>query len=110
MVENVKACGNSTTALQEDIVMMLELNISCKVGETQGFINLQFSEKMLEKMMEANFFNESASNRVKFQELSSIKQKQLPDNIFVEFGRYNPDSVELERGKILILDKKKLKV
>lgn len=108
MVENVKAYGNSTTALQEDIVMMLELNISCKVRETQGFINLQFSEKMLEKMMEANFFNESASNRVKFQELSSIKQKQLPDNIFVEFGRYNPDSVELERGKILILDKKEI--
>lgn len=108
MVENVKAYGNSTTALQEDNVMMLELSISCKVGNTQGFINLQFSEKMLEKMMEANFFNESASNRVKFQELSSIKQKQLPDNIFVEFGRYNPDSVELERGKILILDKKEI--
>ncbi len=57
-------------------------------------------------MMEANFFNEAASNRVKFQELSSIKQKNLPDNIFVEFGLYNPDAVELEPGKILILDQK----
>ncbi|MCQ2577418.1 MAG: FliM/FliN family flagellar motor switch protein [Treponema sp.] len=105
-VKSAKAYGNSTTAMQEDNVMMLELSISCKVGNTQGFINLQFSEKMLANMMEANFFNEAASNRVKFQELSSIKHKHLSDNIFVEFGRYNPDAVELELGKILILDKK----
>ena len=104
--KNAKSYGNSTTAMQEDNIMMLELSISCKAGNIQGFINLQFSAQLLEKMLETNFFNETASNRVKFQELSSIKHKHNPDNIFVEFGRYNPDSVELEYGKILILDKK----
>lgn len=104
--ENAKSYGNSTSAMQEDNIMMLELSISCKVGDIQGFINLQFSAQLLENMLESNFFNETASNRIKFQELTSIKHKIMPDNIFVEFGRYNPDSVELEYGKILILDKK----
>lgn len=105
-IENTKEYGNPNSSRQEEMTMMLLLSIECKVGEVKGFINIQFSEGLLEEMMNANFFNETASNRIKFQELSSIKQKHLPDNIFIEFGRYNPDDVNLEIGKILILDKK----
>lgn len=105
-ISSVKSCGNPNNSLQEDNIMMILLGLECSVDNTKGYINIQLSAGLLEEMMTGNFFNETASNRIKFQDLINIKQKQIPDNIFIEFGRYNPQNVELEYGKILILDKK----
>lgn len=105
-LEKVCQYGNPNNAMQEQNYMMLLLCIECNIGETKGYMNFQFSAQILEDMLRNNFFNRSAANRIKFQKLSNIKEKEIPDNIFVEFGRYNTENVELEYGKILILDKK----
>lgn len=102
----VKANGNPNNSLQEEHIMMILLGLECRIGETTGWINLQFSAGLLEEMLMGGFFNKTASNKIKFQDLVNIKIKRLPDNVFVEFGRYSPENIELEFGKILILDKK----
>lgn len=102
----VKENGNPNNSLQEEHMMMILLGLECRIGETTGWINIQFSAGFLEELLMNGFFNESSSNKIKFQNLVNIKTKHIPDNIFVEFGRYSPENVELEYGKILILDKK----
>lgn len=104
--KKLKQYSNPNSSLQEENRMMLLLSLKCSVGETEGWVNIQFSDGLLEQMMMNNFFNEAASTHIKFQELSNIKNKELPPNVFIEFGRYNPENVDLEFGKILIMDKK----
>ena len=50
--------------------------------------------------------NESYNGKIKFKNLTNLKSRQMPDNVFIEFGRFCPENVNLEQGMILILDKK----
>lgn len=100
------ASGNSNNTKQDENMMMLLLGLKCKIGSTTGYINIQISAGLIEDLLLAGFFSPTASDKIKFQILSNIKEKQIPDNIFIKFVRFNPEKVFLEFGKILVLDKK----
>ena len=105
------AAGNSNTTRQEDNRMMLLLALKGNVAGQEGWINLQFSDTLLEEMMMDGFFGDGGNagtvgGKIRFQNLSNIKSHQQPDNVFVELGRFRPENVSLEPGLILILDKK----
>ena len=105
------AAGNSNTTRQEDNRMMLLLALKGIVAGQEGWINLQFSDTLLEEMMMGGFFGDGGNagtvgGKIRFQNLSNIKSHQQPDNVFVELGRFRPENVSLEPGLILILDKK----
>ena len=105
------AAGNSNTTRQEDNRMMLLLALKGNVAGQEGWINLQFSDTLLEEMMMGGFFGDGGNagtvgGKIRFQNLSNIKSHQQPDNIFVELGRFRLENVSLEPGLILILDKK----
>ena len=103
--EEGRAVGTANNSRQEERRMLLMLGIKAKLGETEGYINFQFSDVLIDKLLMNGYFS-GENNRVKVQNLSNIKNHIQPDNIFVEFGRFNPENVQLEPGKILILDKK----
>lgn len=103
--EKGRAAGSGNNSRQEERRMLLMLGIKAKLGETEGYINFQFSDVLIDKLLMNGYFS-GENNRVKVQNLSNIKNHIQPDNIFVEFGRFNPENVQLEAGKILILDKK----
>ena len=103
--EKGTAAGTANNSRQEERRMLLMLGIKAKLGETEGYINFQFSDVLIDKLLMNGYFS-GENNRVKVQNLSNIKNHIQPDNIFVEFGRFNPENVQLEPGKILILDKK----
>ena len=105
------AAGNSNTTRQEDNRMMLLLALKGNVAGQEGWINLQFSDTLLEEMMMGGFFGDGGNagtvgGKIRFQNLSNIKSHQQQDNVFVELGRFRPENVSLEPGLILILDKK----
>lgn len=105
------AAGNSNTTRQEDNRMMLLLALKGNVAGQEGWINLQFSDTLLEEMMMGGFFGDGGNagtvgGKIRFQNLSNIKSHQQPDNVFVELGRFRPENFSLEPGLILILDKK----
>ena len=105
------AAGNSNTTRQQENSMMLLLALKGKVAGQEGWINLQFSDTLLEEMLMGGFFGDGGSTgtvggKIRFQNLSNIKSHQQPDNVFVELGRFRPENVSLEPGLILILDKK----
>lgn len=105
------AAGNSNTTRQEDNRMMLLLALKGNVAGQEGWINLQFSDTLLEEMMMGGFFGDGGNagtvgGKIRFQNLSNIKSHQQPDNVFVELGRFRPENLSLEPGLILILDKK----
>ena len=105
------AAGNSNTSRQEDNRMMLLLALKGKVAGQEGWINLQFSDTLLEEMLMGGFFGDGGSTgtvggKIRFQNLSNIKSHQQPDNVFVELGRFRPENLLLEPGVILVLDKK----
>ena len=105
------AAGNSNTTRQEDNRMMLLLALKGNVAGQEGWINLQFSDTLLEEMMMGGFFGDGGNagtvgGKIRFQNLSNIKSHQQPDNVFVELGRFRPENVSLEPGLILIMDKK----
>ena len=107
--ENVSANASANNSRQEENHMMLLVAIKGKAGSSEGFINIQFSDVIIEQLLMKGFFGGSDGfngGRFKFQNLSNIKSRQLPDNVFVEFGRFRPENVSLEPGTILILDKK----
>ena len=85
--------------------MLLMLGIKAKLGDTEGYINCQFSDVLIDKLLMNGYFS-GENDKIKIQNLSNIKNHEKPDNIFVELGRFHPENVELEPGKILILDKK----
>ena len=103
--EKGTASGTGNNSRQDENRMLLMLGIKAKLGNTEGYINFQFSDVLLDKLLTNGYFS-GENNKVKAQKLSNIKNHEKPDNIFVEFGRFNPENVELESGKILILDKK----
>lgn len=105
-ISKVRSSSNTNNTNQEENWMMLLLTFKCNIGGKESFMNIQFSAGLLEEMSIGGFFTEGPSSKIKFQVLSNIKDKQQPDNIFVEFGRFRADNVTLEYGKILILDKK----
>lgn len=104
--DKVKSYSNTNTVNQEENLMMILLTFKCDVDGKESFLNIQFSAGLLEDMSLGGFFTDGPSSKLKFQVLSNIKDKQLPDNISVEFGRFRADNVLLEHGNILILDKK----
>lgn len=103
--EKGTAAGTGNNSRQEERRMLLMMGIKAKLGDTKGYINFQFSDVLIDKLLTNGYFS-GENNRVKVQNLSNIKKHVQPDNVFVEFGRFNPENVELEPGKILILDKK----
>ena len=125
-LNKVSAAGNTNSSRQEENRMMLLLGIKGKAGGNQtgtetdsnseGWINIQFSDKLIEDLMLAGFFGNEENgggdsagtkgSRIKFQNLSNIKKREEPDNVFIEFGRFRAENVLLEPGTILILDKK----
>lgn len=110
-LEKAVAAGNSNTTRQEDNRMMLLLALKGNVAGQEGWLNLQFSDTLLEEMVMGGFFGDGGNagtvgGKIRFQNLSNIKSHQQPDNVFVELGRFRPENVSLEPGLILILDKK----
>lgn len=110
-LEKATAAPTGNNARQEENRMMLMIGLSGKVDEVEGYVNIQFSDVIIENMLKNGYFGENGTNgtfggRIKFQNLSNIKSREQPDNIFIEFGRFRPENVELEAGKILIFDKK----
>ena len=102
----VNASANTNQTRQEEHRMMLLLALKGKADDKSGWINIQFSDILIENMFLSGWFNEDMPGKIKFQNLKNIKCREEPDNIFIEFGRFRPENVELEPGKILILDKK----
>ena len=105
-IDKARSCGNVNSANQDEMHMMLLLSFKCSVNGTDRFLNLQMSAGLLEDLSLAGFFKEGYSSRLKFQKLSSVKSRQEPDNVFVEFGRFRTDNVNLSHGQILVMDKR----
>ena len=55
------AAGNSNTTRQEDNRMMLLLALKGNVAGQEGWINLQFSDTLLEEMMMGGFFGDGGN-------------------------------------------------
>lgn len=121
-LEKARFAATANNSRQDENRMLLLLTLKGKVGGTEGWINIQFSDVLLERLLMKGYFSDgtrggagggvggengaAAGSRIKFQNLSNIKKREEPDNIFIEFGRFNPENVSLEPGTILILDKK----
>ena len=105
-LEKVNASANPNQSRQEEHRMMLLLGIKGNAEGKSGWINIQFSDTIIENMFLNGWFSDDIPGKIKFQNLKNIKSREEPDNIFIEFGRFKPENVELETGKILILDKK----
>ena len=109
--EKSVAAATANNSRQEENRMMLLLGLKGKVAGVEGWINIQFSDGIIETLLMNGYFgfninNNTSGGKIKFQNLSNIKSRELPDNVFIEFGRFRPENVELEPGTILILDKK----
>ena len=118
-LEKARLAATANNSRQEENRMLLLLTLKGKVGDSEGWINLQFSDVLLEQLLMKGYFSDGAGSgngagsengsrgsRIKFQNLSNIKKREEPDNVFIEFGRFRPENVSLEPGTILILDKK----
>lgn len=118
-LEKTRLAATANNSRQEENRMLLLLTLKGKVGKTEGYINIQFSDVLLENLLMKGYFSDGAgtgngaggengagASRIKFQNLSNIKKREEPDNVFIEFGRFRPENVSLEPGTILILDKK----
>lgn len=121
-LEKARLAATANNSRQEENRMLLLLTLKGKIGNCEGWINLQFSDVLLEQLLMKGYFggasgegaggnvtggeNGSRGSRIKFQNLSNIKNREEPDNVFIEFGRFRPENVLLEPGTILILDKK----
>ena len=107
--ENASVATSANNSRQIEYRMMLLVTIKGKAGSSEGQINIQFSDVIIEQLLMNGFFgggDGTSGGRIKFQNLSNIKSRQLPDNVSVEFGRFRPENVSLEPGTVLILDKK----
>lgn len=118
-LEKARLAATANNSRQEENRMLLLLTLKGKVGKAEGYINIQFSDVLLENLLMKGYFSDGAgsgngagsengagASRIKFQNLSNIKKREEPDNVFIEFGRFRPENVSLEPGTILILDKK----
>lgn len=118
-LEKARLAATANNSRQEENRMLLLLTLKGKVGKSEGYINIQFSDVLLENLLMNGYFSDGAgsgngagsenaagASRIKFQNLSNIKKREEPDNVFIEFGCFRPENVSLEPGTILILDKK----
>ena len=118
-LEKARLAATANNSRQEENRMLLLLTLKGKVGKAEGYFNIQFSDVLLENLLMKGYFSDGAgsgngaggenaagASRIKFQNLSNIKKREEPDNVFIEFGRFRPENVSLEPGTILILDKK----
>ena len=118
-LEKARLAATANNSRQEENRMLLLLTLKGKVGKPEGYINIQFSDVLLENLLMNGYFSDGAgsgngaggenaagASRIKFQNLSNIKKREEPDNVFIEFGRFRPENVSLEPGTILVLDKK----
>ena len=118
-LERARLAATANNSRQEENRMLLLLTLKGKVDKVEGYINIQFSDVLLENLLMNGYFSDGAgsgngagsenaagASRIKFQNLSNIKKREEPDNVFIEFGRFRPENVSLEPGTILILDKK----
>ena len=107
--EKIISAPNSNNNRQEEHRMMLLLSLKGKTCGNEGLINFQFSDVLIDHLFMNGYFgtnNESYNGKIKFKNLTNLKSRQMPDNVFIEFGRFRPENVNLEQGMILILDKK----
>ena len=113
-LEKARLAATANNSRQEENRMLLLLTLKGKVGGAEGWINLQFSEVLLEQLLIKGYFGDgsgvgagaggagtggaggekgSSGSRIKFQNLSNIKKREEPDNVFIEFGRFRPENV-----------------
>ena len=107
-LEKAGMSATSNNARQDENRMMLLVALKGTAGGTEGWINIQLSDTIIEQLFTNGYFTDGngSGGGIKVQNLSNIKSRELPDNIFIEFGRFRPENVILEPGTILILDKK----
>lgn len=91
--------------LQTPHQMCMLVGLECNVGNTKGYINLQFSDVYLSTLYNLGFFDDGYPE-VKIEQLHDIKTPARDELLTVEFGRFNDVNVDLEVGKILIFEKK----
>ena len=107
-LEKAGMSATSNNARQDENRMMLLVALKGTAGGTEGWINIQLSDTIIEQLFTNGYFSDGngSGGGIKVQNLSNIKSRELPDNVFIEFGRFRPENVILEPGTILILDKK----
>lgn len=91
--------------LQAPNQMFMLVSLECHAGNAHGFINLQFSDVYLSTLYNLDFFDDGYPE-VKIEQLHDIKTPARDELLTVEFGRFNDVNVELEPGKILMIEKK----
>lgn len=93
------------TMFQPQQQMCCLVTLEVHVGNEVGMLNLQFNDDYLNLLRQAGFFGFNWK-QPEVQYLSSIKSQKLTNNLFVEFGRFCSELVQLEVGKIYIFDRK----
>lgn len=94
----------NSTVIQPQQQMCCLATFELHVGNEVGMINLQFNDNYLVLLRQAGFFGFNWK-QPEIQYLNSINSKKQESNLFVEFGRFCPDRVQLEVGKIYIFDR-----
>lgn len=106
-IRNPKSSYTTSFAslLQEPNMMCMLVSFECHAGNAQGYINIQVGELIMQYLNELDFFS-TGFPEVKFEYLNDIKSPDRSEQVTVEFGRFSNVNVELEKGKILIIEKK----
>lgn len=86
-------------------MMCMLVSFECHAGNAQGYINIQVGELIMQYLNELDFFS-TGFPEVKLEYLNDIKSPDRSEQVTVEFGRFSNVNVELEKGKILIIEKK----
>lgn len=95
----------TSTVIQPQNQMCCLVTLNLHVGNSTGMLNIQLNDCYLSLLREAGFFGFNWK-QPEVQYLSSIKSRKQENNLFVEFGRFCSDRVQLEVGKIYIFDRK----
>lgn len=95
----------TSTIIQPQQQMCCLVTLEVHVGNDVGMINIQFNDCYMDLLRQAGFFGFNWK-QPEVQYLSSIKSDKKENNLFVEFGRFCGDRVQLEVGKIYIFDRK----
>lgn len=96
---------NPSTMSQQRDQMCCLVSYCLKIGKSSGMINIQLSDFFMDTLRSFGFFGFNWKEP-ELQYLSEINSKKNENNLTVEFGRFSPDNVTLEIGKILVFDKK----
>lgn len=95
----------TSTVIQPQNQMCCLVTLELHVGNEAGMLNLQFNDCFMNLLRQAGFFGFNWK-QPEVQYLNSIKSQKQENNLFVEFGRFCSDKVQLEEGKIYIFDRK----